>query len=147
MQYSGKNMDREESIKTAAAENDDHCFCCGVKNEKGLKLTFDTLNETTVATSLEVPDYFTGWANLTHGGLISMLLDETMAQACIEKGLKGFTAELTVRFIKPLPVKTFVTVEGRIDELKRRIARTSGSVKDSEGTVYAEGKARFIRAE
>lgn len=129
------------------AENDDHCFCCGVKNEKGLKLKFSAADEDSVITSLTVPDYFTGWANLTHGGLISMLLDETMAQACIEKGLKGFTAELTVRFIKPLPVKTLVTVEGRIDELKRRIARTSGTVKDSKGTVYAEGKARFIRAD
>ncbi len=147
MQYSGKNMDREESIKTAAAENDDHCFCCGVKNDKGLKLKFAHKSEDSVTTTLTIPGYFTGWANLTHGGLISMLLDETMAQACIGKGIKGFTAELTVRFIKPLPVETMISVEGRIDELKRRIARTSGFVKDSDGTVYAEGKARFIRAE
>lgn len=133
--------------KTNIAENDDHCFCCGVKNERGLKLVFDSLDEDTVTTSLEVPDYFTGWANITHGGLISMLLDETMAQACIKKGLKGFTAELTVRFLKPLPVETLISVEGRIDDLKRRIARTSGIIKDSGGTIYAEGKARFIRAD
>lgn len=139
-------MDKEKPIKTANAENDDHCFCCGVKNEKGLKLIFDSIDETTVTTSLEVPGYFTGWANITHGGLISMLLDETMAQACIQKGLKGFTAELTVRFIKPLPVETMISVEGRIEELKRRIARTSGTITGSDGAVYAEGKARFIRA-
>ncbi len=130
---------------TTEIQSDDHCFCCGVKNDKGLKLKFERTENNAVSTTLTVPGYFTGWANLTHGGLISMLLDETMAQACIEKGLKGFTAELTVRFVKPLPVETPVIVEGRIDELKRKIAKTYGTVKDSNGTVYAKGKARFIR--
>ncbi len=125
--------------------NDDHCFCCGVKNDRGLKLTFDTSVKDTAVTKLSVPEYFTGWANLTHGGLISMLLDETMAQACMAKDLKGVTAELTVRFIKPLPVGTEITVSGRIEELKKRIARTTGVIKDSGGTIYAEGRAKFIR--
>ncbi len=126
-------------------QNDNNCFCCGVDNEKGLKLKFDTETEDTAVTTLKVPEYFTGWANLTHGGLISMLLDETMAQACIAKGLKGVTAELTVRFIKPLPVGTEITVTGKLKELKKRLASTEGQIKDSNGTLYAEGRARFIR--
>ncbi len=125
--------------------NDDHCFCCGEQNEKGLKLTFDTEEQDTASTVFTIPDYFTGWANLTHGGFISMLLDETMAQACMAKGLKGVTAELTIRFIKPLPVATEVQVTGVIRELKKRIAITTGRLTDTAGTVYAEGKAKFIR--
>ncbi len=132
-------------MSTPEILNDDHCFCCGVKNDRGLKLIFDTTENDTAVTNLSVPEYFTGWANLTHGGLISMLLDETMAQACMAKDLKGVTAELTVRFIKPLPVGTEITVTGTIEELKKRIARTTGVIKDSEGTVYAEGRAKFIR--
>ncbi len=73
-----------------------------------------------------------------------MLLDETMAHACISSKLTGVTAELTVRFKKPLPVNTKVFVKGKMTEVKGRIVLTSGSITDSENTVYATGKARFI---
>ena len=132
-------------MSTPEIRNDDHCFCCGVKNEHGLKLTFDTTQKDTAITQFIIPDYFTGWANLTHGGFISMLLDETMAQACMAKELKGVTAELTVRFIKPLPVGIKIVVTGTIEALKKRIALTKGSITDQNGTLYAEGKAKFIR--
>ncbi len=125
--------------------NDNHCFCCGIKNEKGLKLSFDTTGKDTAITTFTIPEYFTGWANLTHGGFISMLLDETMAQACMAKDLKGVTAELTVRFIKPVPVTTEIIVTGKVEELRKRIALTTGVIRDREGTTYAEGKAKFIR--
>ncbi|MDA3940976.1 MAG: PaaI family thioesterase [Spirochaetia bacterium] len=124
--------------------NDQNCFCCGLENDRGLKLKFTYPEETSAETSLTVPAYFTGWENLTHGGLISMLLDETMAHACIRSELMGVTAELTVRFKKPLPVDTEVFVKGKIIEMKGKIALTSGTIKDETGTVYATGKARFI---
>jgi acyl-coenzyme A thioesterase PaaI-like protein len=124
--------------------NDQHCFCCGEDNDKGLKLKFDYPVVGTAETSLVVPEYFTGWENLTHGGLISMLLDETMAHACISSKLIGVTAELTVRFKKPLPVNTEVFVKGTMTEGKGRIALTSGEIIDASGIVYATGKARFI---
>ena len=124
--------------------NDQHCFCCGKDNDKGLKLKFEYPVEGTAKTSLKVPNYFTGWENLTHGGLISMLLDETMAHACISSKLIGVTAELTVRFKKPLPVDTEIFVKGRMTDNKGRIALTAGEITDAEGIIYATAKARFI---
>lgn len=132
-------------MDTQKIRNDDHCFCCGVKNDRGLKLTFAYPEEGRAETGLVVPDYSTGWADITHGGFISMFLDEVMAHACISSGLTGFTAELTVRFIKPLPVGTEILVEGKMEEQKKRIALTKGTVKDLKGTLYAEGKAKFVR--
>ncbi len=124
--------------------NDRHCFCCGDKNDKGLKLKFSYPETGKAVTNLTVPEYFTGWENLTHGGLISMLLDETMAHACISTGLTGVTAELTVRFRKPLPVETEIIVTGEMSDKKGRIALTAGKITDKEGNIYATGKARFI---
>lgn len=124
--------------------SDHHCFCCGKDNDKGLKLKFNYPEDGTAETSLIIPVYFTGWENLTHGGLISMLLDETMAHACISSKLIGVTAELTIRFKKPLPVDTEVFIKGKITDVKGRIALTSGEISDALGTVYATGKARFI---
>jgi acyl-coenzyme A thioesterase PaaI-like protein len=126
--------------------NDKHCFCCGKENDRGLKLEFTYHEKNSATTSLIIPEYFTGWENLTHGGLISMLLDETMAHACIGSKLIGVTAELTVRFKKPLPVNTEIFVKGIMTEVKGRIALTAGEIKDVSGTVYATGKARFIGA-
>ena len=124
--------------------NDRHCFCCGDKNDRGLKLKFTYPGEGKAETLLTVPEYFTGWENLTHGGLISMLLDETMAHACIGSGLNGVTAELTVRFRKPLPVETEIIVTGEMSSKKGRIVLTTGKITDKDENVYATGKARFI---
>lgn len=125
-------------------KNDQHCFCCGKDNDRGLKLKFAYPGEGTAETSLIIPKYFTGWEDLTHGGLISMLLDETMAHACISSKLIGVTAELTVRFKKPLPVGTEIFISGRMTDGKGRIALTAGEITDAAGTVYATGSARFI---
>lgn len=124
--------------------NDEHCFCCGKKNEKGLKLDFAYPDAGTARTRLHIPEYFTGWERITHGGLISMLLDETMAHSCISRGVQGVTAELTVRFKRPLPVSALVIVEGRAGEGAGRIIKTEAEVKDESGTVYASGSAKFI---
>ncbi len=126
--------------------NDEHCFCCGSANSRGLGLNYSYPAEGKAETSLTVPDYFTGWEKLTHGGFISMLLDETMAHACISRGQQGVTAELTVRFKKPLPVGTVIFAAGTAADTKGRIVLTEAEIRDKAGTVYATGSAKFLAA-
>jgi uncharacterized protein (TIGR00369 family) len=124
--------------------DDEHCFCCGEKNDRGLHLEFSYPKSGTAETSLVIPDYFSGWKNITHGGLISMLLDETMAHACKSRELLGVTAELIVRFKTPLPVGTKVRVHGSAAEPGGRLIKTEAVVSDEAGTVYATGRAKFM---
>ena len=124
--------------------DDEHCFCCGANNEKGLHLNYSYPEPGAAETSLVIPAYFSGWEEITHGGLISMLLDETMAHACKSRGLKGVTGELTVRFKTPLPVGTKVNVHGSAAEPRGRLTKTEAVVSDEAGTVYATGSAKFI---
>lgn len=124
--------------------NDEHCFCCGKKNDRGFHLEFTYPEEGSARSSLTVPDFCTGWEELTHGGFISMLLDEVMAHACLGRGLQGVTAELTVRFKQPLPVGTTVLIEASAEDAKGRIVRTEGSLRDEAGTIYATGFAKFM---
>jgi uncharacterized protein (TIGR00369 family) len=126
--------------------NDQHCFCCGTANSRGLGLKYSYPAEGKAETSLTIPDYFTGWKDLTHGGFISMLLDETMAHACLSRGQQGVTAELTVRFKKPLPVGTAIFAAGTAADAKGRIILTEAEIRDSDGTVYATGSAKFLAA-
>jgi uncharacterized protein (TIGR00369 family) len=125
---------------------DDFCFCCGSKNSKGLKLKFIYPEEGSAETECEIPAYFTGWKSITHGGLLAMLLDETMAHACISGGQSSVTVELTVRFIKPVDVGESVTVRAQISGVKSRIVQTEGWIYKNDGELIAKGKARFFKA-
>jgi uncharacterized protein (TIGR00369 family) len=125
------------------------CFCCGSDNERGLHLAIRYPEPGSAETVLTVPAWFSGWRNMTHGGLLSTILDEIMAHACI--GIGGaadsaVTAEMTVRFLKPVLTGSVIRAVGKVSEIKGRIVRTEGRLIDSEGNPAAEATARFLIA-
>jgi uncharacterized protein (TIGR00369 family) len=128
-------------------QRDNFCFCCGLDNEKGLHLSFTYPEPGSAETTLVVPDWFSGWRGVTHGGFLSTILDEIMAHAYI--GLAGpadaaVTAEMTVRFLKPVPTGSRIRATGRVIERKGRVIRTEGHLVGEDGQNAAEAKARFI---
>jgi uncharacterized protein (TIGR00369 family) len=124
--------------------NDNTCFCCGKNNARGLHLHFTYPTTGTARTELRIPSHFSGWKNITHGGLLSMLLDEAMAHACGSAGLWALTAELTVRFLKPVAVGETVTVQAEVVEKKSRLIRASGVITGSGGETIATAGGRFL---
>jgi uncharacterized protein (TIGR00369 family) len=130
-------------------QRDTLCFCCGTENERGLHLAITYPEPGTAETTLVVPDWFSGWRGVTHGGLLSTILDEIMAHACIGLGgeaAAAVTAEMTVRFTKPVPTGSTIRARGRVTEVKGRLIRTGGAILDAEGGTAAEASARFVVA-
>ena len=125
---------------------DDFCFCCGNDNDRGLKLNFSYDGLGGAETSLKIPVWFSGWRRMTHGGLLSMLLDECMAHACISLHGNAITAELTVRYHTPVEVGSTVNVQATAKSVRARIIDTTGTITDSSGKKIATGRARFILA-
>ncbi len=125
-------------------ERDSLCFCCGKDNERGLHLTFTYPEKGSAETTCTVPEHFSGWRRVTHGGFLSMLLDEAMAHACLAAEMTAVTGEITVRFLKPVETGTRIRAVGRVEENKGRIILTRGWIYDSSGTAAAEGTARFL---
>ena len=123
---------------------DDTCFCCGKNNEKGLHLTYTYPEEGKSRTSLTVPEYFSGWKNISHGGFLSMLLDETMAHACRGKADMAVTAEMTVKYRKPVQTGDDILLEGEVVSVRSRIIETKARIILPNGDTAAEGKAKFI---
>ncbi|GAG79715.1 unnamed protein product, partial [marine sediment metagenome] len=123
-----------------------HCFCCGEKNEKGLQLIYSYPEKGSAETELKIPNYFTGWGSLTHGGFLAMLLDETMAHACVSAKILSVTAELNLRYLRPVEVGESIKVRGEIGEIKSRIVETQGWIYNSNGEVAVKGKARFLKS-
>ncbi len=128
------------------AVNDDRCFCCGKENDRGLKLIFSYPEEGTAETVCKIPAYFTGWRSMVHGGFLAMLLDETMAHACMSGKKLSVTAELTVRYLKPVKAGESVKVKGKIKEIKSRIVETRGWIYNGDRQVIAKGKALFLES-
>ena len=124
---------------------DQHCFCCGRENERGLKLLFAYPDKGRAETQCVIPEYFTGWQNITHGGFLAMLLDETMAHACLSEAATGVTVEITVRYLKPVATGEKVGVSAEVTGTRSRIIETRGCITTAAGVAVAEATARFLR--
>ncbi|MBE3002382.1 PaaI family thioesterase [Nocardiopsis sp. HNM0947] len=75
-----------------------------------------------------------------HGGMSALLLDHTLGVANHWAGLSGMTAELTLRYLRPTPLFTPLTVAAHQVSVDGRRIRTSGSISaDGRECVRAEG--------
>ncbi|MFO7627168.1 MAG: PaaI family thioesterase [Candidatus Fermentibacteraceae bacterium] len=123
-------------------EDEGFCFACGPGNKSGLRLKFKVDAKARTATTETVLDHhFNGWKGFAHGGIVSTLLDETMIYACGVTGWLAVTAEITVRFLRPVPTGVPVTVTGYMVEDRGRFYVTGGEItKDGETLASATGK-------
>ena len=125
-------------------EIDHLCFCCGDRNEKGLHLKFSYPHKGEAVTEIIVPDYFTGWKEIVHGGFLAMVLDEAMAHACISLNRVSVTAEITVRYVKPVKVGQRVRVTGEVKNQKSKIILTEGNISDETGEIVSKARGKFL---
>jgi uncharacterized protein (TIGR00369 family) len=134
----GQPDDRRE------VRRDNRCFVCGQDNPHGLRLTITNPEPGSAETELVIPERFSGWERLTHGGLLATLLDEAMAYACLSRAGNAVTVEITVRYLKPVEVGQKVRVRGRVRVIKGRVVETEGEILNPEEQVAARGQARFL---
>ena len=102
--------------------DDNYCFACGEDNPIGLKLKF-TLNENKdkIRTEFVPGREFQGYPDITHGGIISTVLDECMARLTIDTGIDAVTAKMTTKFRKS--AKTGERLVGEARFIKRGTSR------------------------
>jgi acyl-coenzyme A thioesterase PaaI-like protein len=54
------------------------------------------------------------------------------------------TAEMTVRFLRPVPTGSRLRAEARVTEARGRIIRTEARLAADDGLAAAEAQARFV---
>ena len=124
--------------------DDQNCFACGRDNEFGLKLSFNTDKGKTFS-EFSLHKRFQGYKGVVHGGIIATILDEAMVHAAMAAGLYPVTAEITVRYKKPLFVERPLIVEAELTANGFRIAETRAFISDREsGAICAEATAKLI---
>lgn len=120
-----------------------NCFVCGEGNPIGMKLSFE-YNGDSASVWFDSPACYEGYHGVIHGGIIATLLDEAMAKIILSKSLVAVTADLNIRYRKPLTVGTRVKATGTITLQKSRTLHTEATLTDESGNVYAESKAVYI---
>ena len=124
-------------------EFSDMCFGCGKKNECGLRLDISYSGGRAESKTV-FREIFQGWNGIVHGGIITTAIDEVMAYAVgSATGKTGVTAELTIRFKKPVRIGEEYEISAEVVEFNRRKAVVKGYVK-REGTIHAEGRGIYV---
>lgn len=87
-----------------------------------------------------------GFTHAVHGGLITTALDELMAWAIIVTTRKpAYSAELTVRFQRPLKVGEKAIVSGWVTaNRKLRLFETSGELRNAQNELCATATGKYL---
>lgn len=122
------------------------CFACGKDNPQGLRL-----NVKKTAGGVEVDcvlaEQFAGWQGIAHGGIVATILDELLAWACTNFGRNCVTAEMTVRYRKPVRTDSPLKGFGRVTGEKGRLLFAEAKLLDESGALLAEATGKMMRVE
>ncbi|MDH4261286.1 MAG: PaaI family thioesterase [Gammaproteobacteria bacterium] len=120
------------------------CFGCSKTNPHGLRLQF-WRSEHGCFTRCSIPGYLCGIDGLVHGGIIALLLDEVAQWALIGRHASfGVTREITVRYLRPVPVDAEFLVEAHVVSQEEKNVMLRSTVFQTPGVPLAEADSKFI---
>lgn len=121
------------------------CFVCGYHNPQGFGLDLHS-DGRTVRMPVAFREEHAGFSGVVHGGLLTTVLDESMAWVIgVNTRTFAFAAELNVRFVRPVRPGVTMGVEAELMENRRgRLFRTRAVLTDPDGAVAAEATGTFL---
>ena len=122
------------------------CFVCGSDNEIGLRAQFfwDETRQRAVC-DITAEEIYAGYKDIYHGGIISALLDEIMIKSLLALDLHVVTAEMTVRYKKPVYIGDKIRFEGWMTRDKGSIFLTEGAATNQDGEMVASAFGKYIK--
>ncbi len=121
------------------------CFGCGKDNPQGMHLKFHYHEESnSFVARIKLPQRYWGPPKHAHGGIIATILDEAMGKVNKLKHVIALTREMTVEYLKPVPLHKPLLVEGRAHYARGRRHVNVGAIRDEKGEVLARGRAVFV---
>jgi uncharacterized protein (TIGR00369 family) len=122
-----------------------YCFACGMNNPDGMRLKFVLDEETRVATcKFRLTKRYTGPPGHCHGGIIATILDDAMGKVNKLRHVVALTKEMTVQYLKPVPLHKPLRVEGREASVRGRRHINRAEILNEKDEVLARSKGIFI---
>ncbi len=125
-------------------EDDFYCFGCGKNNPVGLKLDFKIDKDNTIHSEFTPQKIHQGYTNITHGGIMALVLDEIMGNLPWKLGRPSVAAEFTVSLKKPSPVGKKLFLSAKMESDTGRLLEISSQAKNEKGEVMACGQGKYV---
>ncbi len=121
------------------------CMVCGAveDNPASLALRFRPTAEGGIAARFTAAAEQRGWDDRLHGGMIATLLDGAMTNALIARGIAAVTADLSIRFLAPVPLGVELDVVAEVGGCRHGVHEVTARLL-REGRVLARGAGRFM---
>ncbi len=120
------------------SEDENHCFGCG-RNPYGLGLKFKEDGQWVIATT-NLSEYYQGFQNIAHGGIVAVLLDEAAGWAIIlQEEVVAPSYDLNLKLVKPVPLGKRILIRGKVKDARHGIFVTENQVLNSKGVILAAG--------
>jgi len=122
-----------------------YCFVCGMNNPHGMRLKF-TLDDKrqTFVSRFRLSKRYTGPPGHTHGGIIASILDDAMGKVNKLHHVVALTKEMTVEYLKPVPLRTPLRVEGRGVSIEGRKHINMAEILNEKDEVLARSRGLLI---
>jgi len=122
-----------------------HCFGCGPDNPEGLRLNFvlDEANQSFVC-RFKLSSRYVGPPGHAHGGIIATVLDEAMGKANKLRHVIALTKEMTVEYLRPVPLGKPLIAEGKNKSVRGRAHVNVAEIRNAKGEVLARSRGTFI---
>ena len=121
------------------------CFACGLNNPDGMRLrfVFDEARNRFVC-RFRLTKRYTGPPGHAHGGIIATILDEAMGKVNKLRQVVALTSQITVTYLKPVPLNKLLRVESREVRVKGRSHVNMAEILNQKGEVLASSQGVFI---
>jgi uncharacterized protein (TIGR00369 family) len=113
-----------------------YCFVCGQNNPHGMRLKF--------ICHFRLSKRYTGPPGHTHGGVIACILDDAMGKVNKLHHVVALTREMTVEYLKPVPLNQPLRVEGREEKVQGRQHINTAEILNDKNEVLARSRGIFI---
>jgi uncharacterized protein (TIGR00369 family) len=119
------------------------CFACGHDNPDGMRLKF-TQEGNRFVCKFRLGKRYTGPPGYCHGGIIATILDDAMGKVNKLRHVVALTKEMTIEYIKPVPLHKPLRVEGSEISVHGRRHINKAEILNQNDEVLARSRGTFI---
>lgn len=137
-------MEPAEAVRRTLSEREHrHCCVCGPEAEGGLHVRFETAADGAVRADWRSRPGDQSYAGVLHGGLIATLLDAAMVHALFARAVAAWTADLHVRYRRPVRAGAAVRVSARLRRRFGALYVVAAELRQDE-TLCVTAEGRFM---
>ena len=130
-------------LKTVRTHTHPYCVVCSQSNPLGLGLEFSVHDDGSVSASFRGHFALQGFQGCLHGGMIASLLDGAMTNCLFAHGYVAMTAELKVRYHKPVLIGHEMTIRAQLTQSQPPLHLLHAELQQGD-CVKATASAKFL---